>query len=108
MIDPVDGVTVGVEALIRRLTVDCLKIDRGFVRDVPEEPDDLGIVESVVRLAQAFNRSVIAEGVETPEHCAALIRLGCRFAQGYGIARPMLAAQLPLWVRTSGYLPRIA
>jgi EAL domain-containing protein (putative c-di-GMP-specific phosphodiesterase class I) len=41
---------------------------------------------------------VIAEGVETLEHAAALLRLGCHLGQGYGIARPMPAADWPTWV----------
>ena len=82
----------------RNLPVDMLKIDQSFVRDMLEDPDALGIVESVVRLARAFNRPVIAEGVETLAHGAMLVHLGCRFAQGHGIARPMPADQIPDWV----------
>jgi len=87
----------------RRLPVDILKIDQSFVRDMLVDPDDLGIVESVVRLANAFNRVVVAEGMETPEHGALLVQLGCRLAQGYGIAPPMPAEQLPGWLLSSGY-----
>jgi len=82
----------------RSLPVQTLKIDRSFVRDMLEDPGDLGIVESVVLLAGSFNRAVIAEGVETLEHGAMLVHLGCRLAQGYGIAYPMPAAQLPGWI----------
>jgi len=82
----------------RSLPVDILKIDQSFVRNMLADPEDLGMVESVVRLACAFNRPVIAEGVETLEHGAMLIHLGCRLAQGYGIARPMPADQMPAWV----------
>jgi len=48
-------------------------------------------------LATAFNRDVIAEGVETIEHGALLLELGCDHAQGYGIARPMPAQQMSAW-----------
>jgi hypothetical protein len=82
----------------RNLPVDILKIDQSFVRDMLEDPDDLGIVESVIQLAHAFNRPVIAEGVETLEHGAMLLHLNCQLAQGYGIARPMPAEQMPNWV----------
>jgi hypothetical protein len=82
----------------RRLPVDTLKIDQSFVRDMLDDPDDLSIVESVVRLASVFNRLVVAEGAHTLEHGAMLIHLGCRFAQGYGIAHPMPAEQIPGWV----------
>ncbi|HEX8978301.1 MAG TPA: PAS domain S-box protein [Parasulfuritortus sp.] len=81
----------------RRLPVETLKIDQSFVRGMLDDPEDLGIVESVVQLAQAFNRSVIAEGVETQQHCAMLSRMRCHVGQGFGIARPMAADQLPEW-----------
>ncbi|MNF36496.1 Cyclic di-GMP phosphodiesterase Gmr [compost metagenome] len=84
---------------LRKLPVDTLKIDQSFVRDMLVDPDDRAIVDGVIRLAAAFNRHVIAEGVETLEHGQALQRLGCRLAQGYGIARPMPAEQLPAWQR---------
>jgi EAL domain-containing protein (putative c-di-GMP-specific phosphodiesterase class I) len=86
-------------AYFRRLPVETLKIDQAFVRDMLDDPEDLGIVESVIRLAQAFNRPVIAEGVESIEHGALLVQMGCHFAQGYGIARPMPAEQMLDWVR---------
>lgn len=83
---------------LRRLPVDLLKIDQSFVRDMLHDPNDLGLVESVVRLAGAFNRPVIAEGVETLQHGAMLLRLGCRLAQGFGIGRPMPAEAFPAWI----------
>ncbi|MEA3641332.1 MAG: EAL domain-containing protein [Lamprobacter sp.] len=85
-------------AYFRALPVDVLKIDQSFVRDMLHDPGDKEIVESVVQLSHAFNRPVIAEGVETLAHAAMLTWLGCRFGQGYGIARPMPAAELPDWV----------
>ncbi len=84
----------------RRLPIDVLKIDQSFVRDMLDDPDDMEIVESVVRLAHAFNRSVVAEGVETPEHGALLNLLDCPLGQGFGIARPMPADAVPSWVST--------
>ncbi len=87
-------------AYFRRLPIDVLKIDQSFVRDMLDDPNDMEIVESVVKLARAFNRSVIAEGVETPEHGALLTLLGCRLGQGFGIARPMPADEVPRWVST--------
>jgi diguanylate cyclase (GGDEF)-like protein/PAS domain S-box-containing protein len=83
----------------RKLPVHTLKIDQAFVRDMLDDPEDLGIVDSVIRLAYVFNRPVIAEGVETLEHGAMLVYLGCYLGQGYGIARPMPAAQVEAWVR---------
>ncbi|MEX8495200.1 EAL domain-containing protein [Sphaerotilus sp.] len=85
---------------LRKLPVKTLKIDRSFVRDMLTDQDDLSIVQGVIQLAAAFHRRVIAEGVETMEHGAALRAMGCHLVQGYGIARPMPAADLPEWRST--------
>ena len=77
-----------------------IKIDQSFVRDMLEDPDDLAVVESVINLAKLFNRLVIAEGVETDQHRLALQQLGCELAQGYGIARPMPAADVVDWCQS--------
>jgi diguanylate cyclase (GGDEF)-like protein/PAS domain S-box-containing protein len=84
---------------LRRLSADTLKIDQSFVRDMLEDPEDMAIVSGVIGLAAAFKRKVIAEGVETLAHGKALMALGCAQVQGYGIARPMPAQDLPQWVK---------
>ena len=83
---------------LRRLPASLIKIDQTFVRDMLDDADDLAIVEGVIALAKSFKRDVIAEGVETIEHGTALLQLGCDLAQGYGIARPMPASDIPTWV----------
>lgn len=82
---------------LKRLPADLLKIDQSFVRDMLHDPDDLAILQGVLGLATAFRRQAIAEGVESVEHGQLLLQLGCELAQGYGIARPMPAADLPEW-----------
>jgi len=84
---------------LKRLPVNVLKIDQGFVRDMLHDPDDLSILEGVLGLARAFHREVIAEGVETEAHGKLLLQLGCDFGQGYGIARPMPAEALTAWAQ---------
>jgi EAL domain-containing protein (putative c-di-GMP-specific phosphodiesterase class I) len=81
----------------RRLPVDTLKVDRSFVLGMLAAPDDRAIVAAVVQMARAFDRQVVAEGVETLAHGTALLELGCDVAQGYAIARPMPAADVPIW-----------
>ena len=83
---------------LRRLPAYLIKIDQSFVRDMLEDDDDLAIVQSVIDLAKTFKRKVIAEGVETIAHGEALLKLGCELGQGYGIARPMPAVEIPQWV----------
>ncbi|MDX9884774.1 EAL domain-containing protein [Thauera sp.] len=81
----------------RQLPVDQLKIDRSFVVDMLKDKEARAIVDAVVHLARTFERKVIAEGVETPAHAAALIELGCELGQGFGIARPMPGPHLIPW-----------
>jgi EAL domain-containing protein (putative c-di-GMP-specific phosphodiesterase class I) len=83
---------------LKQLPVMMLKIDQSFVRDMLDDTDDLAILEGVIGLASAFHKKVIAEGVESIEHGSALLKLGCELAQGYGIARPMPAHQIPQWL----------
>jgi diguanylate cyclase (GGDEF)-like protein/PAS domain S-box-containing protein len=83
---------------LRRLPASQIKIDQSFVRDMLTDPDDLAIVMGVVSLAKAFQLEVIAEGVETVEHGTELLQLGCKLAQGYGIARPMPASEVLIWL----------
>lgn len=82
---------------LRRLPANLIKIDQTFVRDMLIDPNDLVIVKSVVALSRSFKRDVIAEGVETIAHGTALLELGCELAQGYAIARPMMAKDIPDW-----------
>ncbi|MEN8180317.1 MAG: EAL domain-containing protein [Pseudomonadota bacterium] len=86
-----------------RLPARILKIDQSFVRNMLEDDGDLSIVEGVISLARAFDRDVIAEGVESEAHGVQLLRLGCEYAQGYHIARPMFADDIPDWLQ--GYRP---
>jgi len=85
---------------VKKLPVNTLKIDKSFVIDMLNQPDDQAIIEGVVGFTRAFQREVIAEGVESVEHGAMLLHLGCELAQGYGIARPMPANELPAWVKS--------
>jgi diguanylate cyclase (GGDEF)-like protein len=83
---------------LRRLPVSQLKIDQSFVSDMLTDPEDLSILVGVLDLSASFHRRAIAEGVETVAHGCMLLQLGCDFAQGYGIARPMPAEDLPDWL----------
>jgi len=95
-----DDFGVGYSSLnyLKRLPANILKIDQGFVRDMLIDPDDLAILEGVLSLAATFRREAIAEGVETLEHGRLLLQLGCEYAQGYFMARPMPPEDIPAWI----------
>jgi EAL domain-containing protein (putative c-di-GMP-specific phosphodiesterase class I) len=84
---------------LKRLKVDTLKIDQAFVRDMLDNPDDLLILKGIIGLASAFGYEVIAEGVETTEQGNLLMQIGCNFAQGYVVAKPMPADEVMNWSR---------
>ncbi len=83
---------------LKRLPAQTLKIDKSFVRNLLESSDDMAIIEGVLGLAHAFHRTPIAEGVETVQIGTLLLNLGCKLAQGYAIARPMPAREIPQWL----------
>ena len=75
-------------AYLRRLPVDCVKVDRSFVRGLPENAEDAAIVNAVIQLGHALKLSVTAEGVETPAQLVSLQAAGCDTAQGFLFSRP--------------------
>ncbi len=79
---------------LKRLPIDTLKIDRSFVRDLPEDSDDAAIVTAVVSLAQHLELAVVAEGVERVEQADFLCSLGCDGYQGHFIGPPQEPAGL--------------
>ncbi len=88
---------------LRDIPADVLKIDQSFVFNLLKNRNDLALVEGIVSLANAFQRTVIAEGVEKTEQGVLLLRLGCDLGQGYGIAKPMPAENILAW--TKSYKP---
>ncbi len=82
---------------LRRLSIEELKIDRTFVRDMLNDPDDMAIVEGVIALGRAFGLRVVAEGVETLEQAQYLKRLGCTIVQGFGLGLPMPSEAFEEW-----------
>ena len=88
---------------LRNLPANTIKIDQSFVRDILDDPSDYRIVDGIIGLSSSFNRSVIAEGVETTAHGLVLLLMGCHHAQGYGISRPIPADDFFEWV--DDYVP---
>ena len=78
-------------AYLKRFPIDCVKIDRAFIKDTPANIDDVAIAKTIVAMAQALNLSTVAEGVETAEQLELMKTLGCDQIQGYFFSRPLPA-----------------
>ncbi|MES9960466.1 MAG: PAS domain S-box protein [Sedimenticola sp.] len=83
---------------LKRLPVDALKIDQGFVHDLPDDPEDAAIARAVIALGNSLGYTVIAEGVETEAQRKFLLDEQCDLAQGYLFSPPMSAADFELWI----------
>jgi len=81
-------------AYLKRFPLDKIKIDRSFVTDLPDDPDDAAIARTIISLGKTLGLKVLAEGVETPAQRDFLLREGCDEAQGYFFAKPLTAEQL--------------
>lgn len=79
-------------AYLKRLPVDKLKLDRAFIRALPDDQADAAIVAAVLSMARGLQLEVVAEGVETQAQCDFLIEHGCSVTQGFLFARPETAA----------------
>jgi EAL domain-containing protein (putative c-di-GMP-specific phosphodiesterase class I) len=91
---------------LRSLPFDWVKIDRGIVSHVDQDPSNvLHFIYHLTRLGHSLGKSVIVEGVEGAELLEAIVILGADAAQGYGIARPMPAQQMIAWLGNQPRLP---
>lgn len=79
---------------LKRLPVDKIKLDRAFIRELPNDQADAAIVTAVLAMAEGMGLEVVAEGVETKEQCEFLVEAGCTQVQGFYYARPLPADEL--------------
>ena len=92
----IDDFGTGYSSLLRlkRMPVQKLKIDQGFVAGLPGDEDDIAIVRAIIALAQSMGMRVLAEGIEHVDQAEFLLANGCELGQGYWFARPMAADQI--------------
>lgn len=83
------GTGYAVLSQLKSLPIDALKIDRGFVRDLGTNANDLAIVRAIIGLAEAFDLQLVAEGVENRAAALTLMQHGCHRAQGFLLSRPI-------------------
>jgi EAL domain-containing protein (putative c-di-GMP-specific phosphodiesterase class I) len=82
-------------AYLEKFPIDALKVDRSFVMRLEEGDERSAVLQAIFTMASALGLEAVAEGVETPGQLRQLRDLGCRWIQGYVIARPLPAAQVP-------------
>ncbi|KMT64209.1 EAL domain-containing protein [Catenovulum maritimum] len=85
---------------LKKFPVDTLKVDRAFIRDIPDDKDDMAISDAIIAMAHKLNMQVIAEGVETAEHVEFLVRNNCQIGQGYLFSQPLPEAELFSFIKT--------
>lgn len=78
---------------LRRFPVDCLKIDRSFIRDVVDDPSGASVVTSVISIAHNLGMAAVAEGVENEDQLRFLASCGCDTYQGYFFSKPIPAEE---------------
>jgi diguanylate cyclase (GGDEF)-like protein len=81
-------------SLMKQFPIDTIKLDRSFVRDLPDDPEDQAIAQAIISMGKALGMTVVAEGVETPEQATFLRAHGCDEMQGFLFSRPVPPEQL--------------
>ncbi|MEH6346333.1 MAG: EAL domain-containing protein [Bermanella sp.] len=79
---------------LKRFPIDILKVDRSFVKDIPDDLNDMEITAAVIAMAHKLQLKVVAEGIETQQQLEFLKTNGCEYGQGFLIAKPMPANEL--------------
>jgi len=89
-------------AQLKRFPIDVLKIDQGFIRDIPQSEDDMAISAAIIAMGHSMGLSVLAEGVETEGQLAFLRERGCDSYQGYLCSRPLAADDFAALLQARG------
>ncbi len=91
-------------SLMKQFPIDTIKIDRSFVRDLPNDSEDRAIAQAIIGMGKALGMTVIAEGVETVEQQAFLRSHACDEMQGYLFSKPLPSAQMASLLRSAPML----
>lgn len=83
---------------LKRFPIHTLKIDRAFIRDITEDPDDAAITRTIIAMAKNLNLHVVAEGVASVEQLEYLRTLGCDMVQGFLFSQPVLPDEIALFL----------
>jgi diguanylate cyclase (GGDEF)-like protein len=101
----VDDYGTGYSSLahLKQLPVHELKIDKSFVLDMARDQDDATIVKSTIELGHTMGLIIVAEGVEDSETLSLLSKLGCDYAQGFHMSKPLPIKELEIWLAKTNY-----
>jgi EAL domain-containing protein (putative c-di-GMP-specific phosphodiesterase class I) len=94
-------------AYLKKLPLKCLKIDRSFVLDIPDDTNACAIAVSIITMASSLNLVTVAEGIETSAQMKYLQEAGCDHFQGYLLGRPIPLAEFIDLVKSSSQLENI-
>ena len=84
-------------AYLKRYPLNKIKIDRSFVKDTPQDTDDVSLIKAMIQMAHSLDLDIVAEGVETQAQWSLMQDLGSDVIQGYYLSRPMPAEDAMLW-----------
>ena len=90
---------------LKRLPVKTLKIDRSFIKDLPQDEEDRAISKAIIALAQSLNMTIIAEGVENSQQIEYLLANGCHYIQGYYYSKAIPKESMSNYLKNNKVIP---